>query len=180
MVYSDILALAIVKNFHYIIHNQIVSTILERMQKSSLKGASQPLYCVKHNHSKCIELAGDIQRPASAKESRQLQERPWKNNVLMYVRKSDDVEQILDAIKDSVLFIKNKQMPTSASNKMAKQRRQYIYMERWALDALETHMSQTGLTLEVLPSTDERRTLSLPNSQVILKEWNPESESKEL
>ena len=117
------------------------------MEESKLNSSSSyPVLTLQHNHNKCIELAGDIPRPQSAKESRVAQERPWSNNVLMYVRKSDDVEQILEAIKDSVLFIKNHK------TKNAKQRKQYIYMERWALDALESHMSQSGLVLNELLS----------------------------
>ena len=106
------------------------------MEESKLNSSlSYPVLTLQHNHNKCIELAGDIYRPQSAKESRTAQQRPWSNNVLMYVRKSDDVEQILEAIKDSVLFIKNHM--TKNSN----QRKQYVYLERWALDALESHMS---------------------------------------
>ena len=41
-------------------------------------------------------------------------------------------------------------------------------------------MSQTGVTLIEMPSTDDRHTLGLPNSQVILKEWCPEVDSKQL
>ena len=53
-------------------------------------------------------------------------------------------------------------------------------MERWALDALQTQMKTNNITLNELPSTDERRTLGLPNSLVILKEWNPDNDSKQL
>ena len=106
------------------------------MEESKLNSSSSyPGLALKHNHNKCIELAGDVHRPQSAKESRAARERPWSNNVLMYVRKSDDVEQILEAIKDSVLFIKNHMA------KKGNQSKQYVYMERWALDALESHMS---------------------------------------
>ena len=63
---------------------------------------------------------------------------------------------------------------------MADQRRQFIYMELWALDALYIHMKKQGIALSDLPSIDERRMLGLPNSNVVLVEWNPDTDSKQL
>lgn len=39
------------------------------------------------------------------------------SNILMYVRKSDDVGEILDALRDSVLYISEKMMAKSAENR---------------------------------------------------------------
>ena len=51
----------------------------------------------------------------------------------MYVRKSDDVEEILDALRDCVLYLSQKMLERSSEHR----RIQYVYLERWALDALE-------------------------------------------
>jgi len=56
-------------------------------------------------------------------------------------------------------------------------RQQYIFMERWALDALQEYMATSTTALTEVPSTDERRTLMVPKSQVIMKEWNPDDDS---
>ena len=58
-------------------------------------------------------------------------------NVLMYVRKSDDVEEIMDALRDCVLYLSEKMLERSSEHR----RIQYVYLERWALDCLEQHMS---------------------------------------
>ena len=92
----------------------------------------------------------------------------------MYVRKSDDVEEILESLKNSIVYIASK----LSALPEAKSRRQYVYLEAWALDALETYIEQTSknLRLQELSSSDEKRTLGLPNSNVVLKEWNPEDD----
>ena len=62
---------------------------------------------------------------------------PRKNltsNILMYVRKSEDVDEILDVLQDSILYI-------SKTLNVQKKRRQFIYLERWALDALQNYMA---------------------------------------
>ena len=52
-------------------------------------------------------------------------------------------------------------------------------MERWALDAFEAYMSGycKQKTLEETESHDEKRTLFLKNSRVVLKEWNPDDDN---
>ena len=75
-----------------------------------------------------------------------------------------------------IIYIKE-QLGTVAPSK---QRPQFIYMERWALDELQSHMakSTTKFTLRVMPNSgDDRRTLGISNSQVILKEWVPEDDT---
>ena len=52
----------------------------------------------------------------------------------MYVRKSEDVDEILDVLQDSILYI-------SKTLSVQKKRRQFIYLERWALDALQNYMA---------------------------------------
>ena len=53
-------------------------------------------------------------------------------------------------------------------------------MEGWALTALEHYMSQTGrLVLIEQSSGDERRTLALQGSNMLLKEWLPEGRSED-
>ena len=52
----------------------------------------------------------------------------------MYVRKSEDVDEILDVLQDSILYI-------SKTLNVQKKRRQFIYLERWALDALQNYMA---------------------------------------
>ena len=87
----------------------------------------------------------------------------------MYVRKSDDVGEIMDCLRDCVLYI---------SAKQTNRRPQYVYLERWALDALEAHMLGSNVQVTAIPSSDERRTLGLKNSHVLLKEWNPEDDTQ--
>mmetsp|Transcript_32202 Transcript_32202/g.42652 ORF Transcript_32202/g.42652 Transcript_32202/m.42652 type:complete len:198 (+) Transcript_32202:178-771(+) len=96
--------------------------------------------------------------------------RPW--NILMYVRKSNDVDEILDALRDCLIYLNDKMLEKSSEIR----RIQYVYLERWALDALEQHMA-TSSKLKEVPSSDERRTLCLGNSFIVLKEWNPEDDS---
>ena len=57
--------------------------------------------------------------------------RPW--NILMYVRKSNDVDEILDALRDCLIYLNDKILEKSSEIR----RIQYVYLERWALDALE-------------------------------------------
>ena len=54
----------------------------------------------------------------------------------MYVRKSDDVEMIL-ALKDFLLYLIQKQQVES--------RLKTIYMERWAMKALQEHITIVSL-----------------------------------
>ena len=62
---------------------------------------------------------------------------------------------------------------------MTKQGQQYIYMERWALDAFQAHMGEycKNKKLEEIDSSDEKRTLRLKNSRIVLKEWNPDDDN---
>lgn len=69
-----------------------------------------------HDHNHCKKLAGDL---VSAKSS-------LEQTILVYVRKSDDVEMVL-ALKDFVLYLFQKQQTES--------RIKTIYMERWAMEA---------------------------------------------
>ena len=58
-----------------------------------------------HNHAKCLELVGEAK---AAQQSDNKVMTPRKNltsNILMYVRKSDDVDEILDVLQDSILYI---------------------------------------------------------------------------
>lgn len=94
----------------------------------------------------------------------------------MYVRKSDDVDEILDVIQDCVIYIKSKMNTTSAN----KPRQQYIFMERWTLDALQEYMqanAKSAAAFTEIDQGDDRRTLAIENSPVLLKEWNPEDDS---
>lgn len=59
----------------------------------------EKLKVVKHNHSECLRLAGG----KTMKEVAQKQK-----NILIYVRKSDDIEEILDALQDCLMYIKGK------------------------------------------------------------------------
>lgn len=50
-------------------------------------------------------------------------------------------------------------------------------MERWALDALENHMQESGSSiLREVKTFDDKRTMVMPNELVILKEWLPEGD----
>jgi len=74
------------------------------------------LSMIEHNHDKCQELAGERQaKPMTQDEHEMAGVRPW--NILMYVRKSDDISEILDALRDSVLYISNKMLARSAENR---------------------------------------------------------------
>ena len=77
----------------------------------------------------------------------------------MYVRKSEDVDEILDVLQDSILYI-------SKTLNVQKKRRQFIYLERWALDALQTYMASQdkGISLVEIASNDDMYTLTIPNS----------------
>ena len=121
-----------------------------------------------HDHNMCLQLARDF-RLNSSKSMQTLQKSP---NVLFYIRKSDDVDDILDALRKAVLHISSQTFKEQTGNKSSKFN---IYMERWALDALATFMSDVSLV--ELDSFDEKRTLRLAaNSNVILKEWLPEED----
>ena len=51
-------------------------------------------------------------------------------------------------------------------------------MERWALDALEEHMSESHPnSLKIIRSFDDKRTLMMQSKRLLLKEWLPEGES---
>ena len=49
----------------------------------------EKLKVVKHKHSECLRLAGDKTMKAVS---------PLPKSILIYVRKSDDVEEILEAL----------------------------------------------------------------------------------
>ena len=117
-----------------------------------------------HNHAKCLELAGDNKSSQALTPRKNL-----TSNILMYVRKSEDVDEILDVLQDSILYI-------SKTLNVQKKRRQFIYLERWALDALQNYMSSQdkGISLVEIASNDDMYTLTIPNSQIVLKEWNGE------
>ena len=57
------------------------------------------LKVVPHDHSQCLRLAGDRTTREDAAKPK---------NLLIYVRKSDDVEEILDALQDCLMYIKGK------------------------------------------------------------------------
>ena len=46
-----------------------------------------------HNHAKCLELAGETRTQAALTPRKNL-----TSNILMYVRKSEDVDEILDVL----------------------------------------------------------------------------------
>ena len=89
------------------------------------------------NHGKTLELANNKQLsrsvPTSARAASQVQ-RP--QNILFYIRKSDDADEILDLMQETISYIKEK----LGSSTSASQRTHYLYMERWALDCLEERM----------------------------------------
>ena len=91
-------------------------------------------------------------------------------NMLLYARKSDDVGDILNSLRDCVLHVSNHIQTKEYGHKIYN-----LYLERWALDALEKHMSSVKFT-EII-TCDEKKTLSLAqNSSLLLKEWLPEEE----
>lgn len=122
-----------------------------------------------HDHNLCLQLAGDEhaapKRSAAELEALASQEQ----NILMYARKSDDVNEILDALRDSVLYIQR----TLLQEPSHRQTRKNIYLERWALEALLDHMSTSVHPAEV-SFTKERRQIVMPGSKVTIKEWCPE------
>ena len=59
-----------------------------------------------HDHEVCLKLAGDINR--SPNQSNPSLRQKGQCNILMYVRKSDDVEEILESLKDSIVYIASK------------------------------------------------------------------------
>ena len=65
---------------------------------------------IKHNHMKCMELAGDhtVSRAMTQQHVEMLSVRP--SNVLMYVRKSSDIDDILDVLRDCVIYISDTMM----------------------------------------------------------------------
>ena len=84
------------------------------------------------DHGRCVLPAADHQGE-NIGTGNSLAQRSKPCNVLMYVRKSDDVEEILDALRDCVLYLSQKMLERSSEHR----RIQYVYLERWALDALE-------------------------------------------
>lgn len=74
-----------------------------------------------HDHNNCRRLAGDLASPKLSSDQ----------TLLVYVRKSDDVE-VLFALKDFVHYIIQKQQKES--------RIKTVYMERWAMEALKEHI----------------------------------------
>ena len=122
----------------------------------------------------CLQLAGDanLKLPNSANDLKLAKDLETRQNILMYVRKSDDVDEILECLESTVLYISAKLGENSRY-------KQFIFLERWALDALEAHMNASDKTnaLMVIRSNDERRTLRLRNSHVVLKEWNPDDDT---
>ena len=71
------------------------------MQKSDNQMRNQ---LAPHDHTKCMQLAGDRRSISNTSRSGITQQRK-PCNVLMYVRKSDDIEEILDALRDCVLHL---------------------------------------------------------------------------
>ena len=59
---------------------------------------------------KCMELAGDhtVSRVMTQQHVEMLSVRP--SNVLMYVRKSSDIDDILDVLRDCVIYISDTMM----------------------------------------------------------------------
>lgn len=76
------------------------------------------------------------------------------SNILFYIRKSDDVDEILDALRDCVLHISSRIPPR---NKSGESLTINLHMEGWALDCLEDHMKDVNFT-EII-GFDEKRTL---------------------
>ena len=58
-------------------------------------------------------------------------------NILLYARLSEDLDDMLQVLQDCILHI-TKNYDSKGL------RTQYIYMERWALDALQKYMKETG------------------------------------
>ena len=53
-------------------------------------------------------------------------------------------------------------------------------MEKWALDALQSYMKASSSRVNLIEehsASDERQSLRLLNSQIVLKEWNPDDDS---
>jgi hypothetical protein len=73
-----------------------------------------------HDHNQCKRLAGDLNTKPSSEQT-----------ILVYVRKSDDVEMIL-ALKDFLLYLLQKHQAAS--------RLKTIYMEQWAMEAMQEHI----------------------------------------
>ena len=94
-------------------------------------------------------------------------------NILLYARLSEDLDDMLRILQECVVHITNNYSSDS-------RRTQFIYMERWALDALQKYMKETGQNiLREVKQPDDKRTMETPNATVILKEWLPEGEHGE-
>lgn len=61
-----------------------------------------------HDHSKCLELAGDSYTKAKRAGLAKGKHSVGSWNILMYVRKSDDIDEILDTLQDTLLYISQK------------------------------------------------------------------------
>ena len=85
----------------------------EKSYKQALYNSREPLV---HDHSKCLELANDLRlaRPGTlqARLGSRIN-RPW--NILFYVRKSDDVSEILVLLQEMITYIKEQlgKLPSS-------------------------------------------------------------------
>ena len=75
-------------------------------------GVSMPkLDFIRHNHDNCLKLAGDgglVATLGAASEEQATGGSSRPQNILMYVRKSHDVTDILDALKVWVNYISEK------------------------------------------------------------------------
>ena len=129
----------------------------------------QPILAqVHHNHHVCLQLAGDA---SLAQVSAQMKTKP--TNILLYARLSEDLDDMLRVLQECVVHITNNYSSESS-------RTQFIYMERWALDALQKYMKETGQNiLREVEQPDDKRTMETPNATVVLKEWLPEGEQGE-
>lgn len=113
-----------------------------------------------HDHNNCRRLAGDLVSQKSSLDQ----------TILIYVRKSDDIEVIL-ALKDFVNYIIQKQQKES--------RIKTIYMERWAMEALQENIKLISYPIrfqEWLPASD-REALEpfIESESVITKNKTPET-----
>ena len=132
-----------------------------------MQSKQDQLTTVEHNHHVCLQLAGDrsIARTKLAKRSE-------PQNILLYARLSEDLDDILEALKECITYI-------TVHTETKKGRVKYIYMERWALDALQNHMHGSANSPRAIKSFDDKRTLLMPSESVVLKEWLPEGENGE-
>lgn len=57
-------------------------------------------------------------------------------NILLYARKANDIEQIMDVLRDCVMYLAQNLGKAAKRKGQLGVPPQRIYMERWALDAL--------------------------------------------